>query len=233
MGDFNWAELLHSIRKMLLYLVLLLLFWFSVFWYLGNDVILKIKADLLPSGATLIVTGPLEYAMTKMQVALVFGALAALPMFAALLARRLNVKLEKTSLVKWMLAALCFFVLGFYFTYEILLPIGINVLASSIVAAGITPAFSISQFVTFVVLTVVLFSAAFELPLIVSWLAVKGIVSLETLKGKRKHVYVGILIATAVMTADPTPLSQILLSVPLICLYELSIIFASIASARA
>jgi len=85
---------------------------------------------------------------------------------------------------------------------------------------------------TFIIISILLFSIVFELPLIVTYLSIKGFVSSRTLKEKRKHVIVGIFILTAIITADPTPFSQILLSLPLVLLYEISIWFASFFERR-
>jgi len=78
----------------------------------------------------------------------------------------------------------------------------------------------------------ILFSLVFELPLIVTWLSINGYVSSSTLKEKRKHVIVGIFILTAIITADPTPFSQVLLSLPLVALYEISIHVAGVFEKR-
>jgi sec-independent protein translocase protein TatC len=53
-------------------------------------------------------------------------------------------------------------------------------------------------------------------------------VNVETLKARRKYVYVLIVLVAALITADPTPVSQLLLSGPLIFLYEVSIIISGI-----
>jgi sec-independent protein translocase protein TatC len=106
--------------------------------------------------------------------------------------------------------------------------VAIGILTSLSIEAGVSAFFSINQFVLFAFITTIIFSAVFELPLLVSWLAINGIVSIQTLKEKRKHVYVGVFILAAVITADPTIISQVLLAIPLIILYELSIISARV-----
>jgi sec-independent protein translocase protein TatC len=146
-----------------------------------------------------------------------------------MLFRRFRFRIKrKLTLLIWLLAGITLLTVGFVFTYMILLPLAIKVLTSLAIEAGVSAFFSINQFVLFAFITTIIFSVVFELPLLVSWLAINGIVSIQTLKEKRKHVYVGVFILAAVITADPTIISQVLLSIPLIILYELSIISARI-----
>jgi len=225
----NWTEILYQVKKKLTYLAIFLAVGFIALWFLADKIILRIKADLLPKEATLIVTSPMEYVMVKIQISLILGVLIALPIFAAILLRRANIKIG----IIWLIFALALFGVGFSFTYFFLLPLAIKILTSFALEAGIETFFSLSQFILFAALTTVIFSFIFELPLVVSWLAIKGIVSVATLKEKRKHVYVGVFIVAAIITADPTPFSQILLAIPLIFLYEVSILAAKIFGKKA
>lgn len=229
MEEVNWAEMLHEGRRRVIRLAILVGIGFGIFWLLSDYIIGRIKADLLPQEASLIVTSPMEYVMVKIQISLVLGVLFALPFFAAMLLRRFNFRIKrKTTFLIWLLAGITLFVIGFAFTYLLLLPVAIEILTSLSIEAGVSAFFSINQFVLFAFITTIIFSAVFELPLLVSWLAINGFVSIQTLKEKRKHVYVGIFILAAVITADPTVISQVLLAIPLIILYELSIISARV-----
>jgi sec-independent protein translocase protein TatC len=120
------------------------------------------------------------------------------------------------------------FLFGFFFTYYLLLPITIRVLTEFATDVEILPYYSLNQFVLFVILTTLVFSLVFDLPVVISWLAVRGYVAVESLKRWRKGVYVIIFVVAAIITADPTPLTQVLLSIPLLVLYEASIISAKI-----
>ncbi|MFQ6105619.1 MAG: twin-arginine translocase subunit TatC [Candidatus Hydrothermarchaeaceae archaeon] len=228
MPELNWAGLLHALKKKLVYIVLFTVLAFSLFWFLSDLIIQQIKVDMLPASVTLIETSLLEYVMVKLQISLMLSVFAALPLVVLIVLRTLKIKLRKKSIVKWLFAGFVLFALGFSFTYFLLLPGAIKILTSLAIEADIVPLFSISQFMVFIVLTLVIFSSVFELPLAVSWLALRGIVSVETLRKKRRHVWVATLVFTAIVTADPTPFSQILLSIPLLILYEVSIISASL-----
>ena len=227
--EVNWVGVLHEGRRRVTRLAIFVGIGFGVFWFLSDYIVARIKADLLPQEASLIVTSPMEYVMVKIQISLIMSVLTTLPFFAAMLFRRFRFRIKrKLTLLIWLLAGITLLTVGFVFTYMILLPLAIKVLTSLAIEAGVSAFFSINQFVLFAFITTIIFSVVFELPLLVSWLAINGIVSIQTLKEKRKHVYVGVFILAAVITADPTIISQVLLSIPLIILYELSIISARI-----
>ena len=228
----NWAEALYEVKKKLGYFAIILAAAFAVLWFVADKIILRMKQDLLPEDATLIVTSPMEYVMVKIQISLMLCALMLLPILAVTALGRVNLRFRATSLI-WLFSALALFVIGFSFTYFLLLPMAIKILTGFAAEAGIEAFFSLSQFILFAALTTVIFSIVFELPLAVSWLAINGIVSVATLKERRKHVYVGAFIVAAIITADPTPFSQILLAIPLIFLYEVSIISARIFGKKA
>lgn len=200
--------------------------FFFLFFYLSGHIINRMKQDILPESARLIATGMLETVMVKFQIALVLTIIALIPIAAFLILRTLRFRLRLGAAL-WLLAGIALLLLGFGFTYLLLLPTAVKVLTALTTEAGILAYYSINQFIFFAFLTTVIFSLLFELPLVVTWLALRGLVSVESLKQKRKFVYVGIVTLAAVITADPTPMSQLLLSFPLIVLYEMSILVAS------
>jgi sec-independent protein translocase protein TatC len=200
--------------------------FFTLFFFLSGFIIQRMKQDLLPESARLIATGMLETVMVKLQIALVLTGIAIIPLAFLIILRTLHFRF-KASTILWLIAALALFLLGFGFTYFLLLPTAVKVLTTLTTEAGVLAYYSINQFIFFAFLTTVIFSLLFELPLVVTWLALRGFVSVESLKQKRKFVYVGIVTLAAIITADPTPMSQLLLSFPLIILYEMSILVAS------
>jgi sec-independent protein translocase protein TatC len=222
-------EVLHLAKKRARHFALLAILGFSALWFVADRIIARMKADLLPEEAKLIVTSPMEYVMVKVQITLILAVLLALPPFLFYVSRRAGFRIKKRlSFLVWTSCAAGLFAAGFAFTYLFLLPVAIKVLTGLTTEAEINPYFSVNQFILFAAVTTLLFSLVFELPLLVSWLSINGYVSVETLKEKRRHVYVAIVIVAAIITADPTPVSQVLLSLPLVFLYEISILSARI-----
>ncbi len=228
MHEINWAEMLYIAKKRFILLVGVVFAGFLLFWWLTDPIIANIKSHLLPSEARLAVRSPLELVMVKVELSFLFSALLALPVLAFMIIRRLHLKFNVVSLAVWLSVAVLLFLFGFSFTYFLLLPITIRVLTEFATGANIIPLYSLEQFVLFVVLTTFVFSIVFDLPVVISWLAIRGYVAVESLQRWRRGVYVAIFIIAAVITADPTPLTQVLLAMPLIILYEASILSAKI-----
>jgi sec-independent protein translocase protein TatC len=239
----SWALVFDQIKRKLFRIVAIVAVGFFIAFAVSDIVIRKITNDLLPveilvrdqidpclAPAQLISTSPTEVVMVKLQISLLFGLFIALPYIAYLVIQRLKRRFEinTVSLSIWGVAALIFLEIGFSFSYFFLLPQTYRILIGLTTGANITPLFSINQFMFFTVISILLFSLSFEFPLVITWLTVRGMVSVETLKARRKYVYVLIVLVAALITADPTPVSQLLLSGPLIFLYEVSIIISGI-----
>ncbi|MCH8969946.1 MAG: twin-arginine translocase subunit TatC [Planctomycetes bacterium] len=86
-------------------------------------------------------------------------------------------------------------------------------------AAAVSSQYSIDFYVSFILTLSLAFGVAFQLPIVVIFLSLSGIVSVEDLARARKYVIFGIVIASALLT-PPDVFSQILLAIPMAILYE-------------
>ncbi len=86
-------------------------------------------------------------------------------------------------------------------------------------AAAVSNQYSIDFYVTFILTLSLAFGVAFQLPIVVIFLSLSGIVSVADLARARKYVIFGIVIASALLT-PPDVASQILLAIPMAILYE-------------
>ena len=84
---------------------------------------------------------------------------------------------------------------------------------------------TVDKYISFVGTIVIASGATFELPLILAFLAQTGIATTEFLRQKRRYAYVFILIVAAILT-PPDVVSQLILSLPLVLLYEMGIVFS-------
>jgi sec-independent protein translocase protein TatC len=83
-----------------------------------------------------------------------------------------------------------------------------------------------SEYLSFVLLMIVAFGVTFEFPIVLLALAAAGVVTSRTLRRGRKVAWIAILVVTGIITPDPTPVSQIILAVPLALIYEATILAA-------
>lgn len=117
------------------------------------------------------------------------------------------------------------FFMGAAFGYFILSPLSINFLANYQLDPSILNEFDITSYVTTVVMLVLASALMFQLPVVIYFLSMSGLVSAATLKSYRRHSIVVILIVSAIIT-PPDVISQIIIAMPIMVLYETGIMIA-------
>lgn len=135
---------------------------------------------------------------------------------------------EKTSRSVIFASAFLFF-LGVLFGYFVLVPFGINFLSTYNVSAAIENTFSLSNYISFITMFVLMSGIMFELPVATYLLAKMEIIDDTMMKEYRKHAVVVIFIVSALIT--PADLgTMVVVAIPLWILYEISIKVASIVT---
>jgi len=118
------------------------------------------------------------------------------------------------------------FFLGVLFGYYIVAPLSINFLGTYQVSEEVLNEFDLSSFIATVRSSVIACGILFELPIIIYFLTKIGIVTPEIMKKYRKIALVVVLILSAVIT-PPDVASQIIVAVPVLVLYQVSIYISS------
>jgi sec-independent protein translocase protein TatC len=118
------------------------------------------------------------------------------------------------------------FFLGVMFGYYVIAPWMVYFLANYSISDMVVNEFDITSYVSTVVLLVFGSGMLFQLPVVIYFLTKIGIVTPEFLRKYRKHSIIVILIVAAIVT-PPDPLSQMLISIPLYLLFEISILISS------
>ena len=119
--------------------------------------------------------------------------------------------------------SLLFFLSGVAFAFFVAVPLAYRFLMG-FASSDLVPMVSVGNYMGFLGNMVAAFGVAFELPLVMAFLAKIGIATPEFLRQKRRHAIIIILIVAAVLT-PPDVASQLLLATPMLALYELGIIF--------
>jgi len=183
----------------------------------------------LPPHRRLQALKPMTYFVISMEIALVGGTLVALPVVfyqlwlfvAPGLLRR-----ERRLLLPAVILSVVCFAIGALVAYWIVLPIGLRFFLG-LEPPGMTSQWAVDQYISFVLRLLLGFGLVFELPVLAFFLARIGLVTPDLLRRIRRYSIVVIFIVSAILT-PPDPLSQILMAVPLLALYELSIWVAAI-----
>ena len=114
------------------------------------------------------------------------------------------------------------FILGTLFGYFVIAPISIRFLSTYQVDPSIANEFDIISYVTIVATLVLVCALMFQLPVVVYFLTKAGLINPKMMKSYRKHAFVVMLVLSAVIT-PPDVISQVLVTLPLIMLYQISI----------
>ena len=185
--------------------------------------------SVMQTGDKLIFTGLPEAFFTYLKVALLSGIILSTPVifyqFWIFVAPGLYEK-EKRHMIPIVFLSTFFFVGGSFFGYFIVFPYGFKFFlgfASEI----IQPLPSMREYLSFASKLLLAFGLVFELPLIITFLAKLGMVSVSFLKKNRKYALLLFFVGAAILT-PPDVVTQVMMALPLILLYEISIIGARI-----
>ena len=129
---------------------------------------------------------------------------------------------ESSSAKGFILIASLLFFIGVLFGYYVVTPLSINFLGTYQVSGEVHNDFDLSSYISLVRASVIASGLIFELPILIYILTKIGVVSPEILKKYRKISLVIVLILSAIIT-PPDIASQVIVSVPIIVLYEISI----------
>lgn len=183
----------------------------------------------LPEGGHMIATDVAGAFLVPMKVTLMVAFVIALPYVLyqawAFVAPGLYVH-ERRLVLPLIAASVVLFFIGMAFAYFVVFPTVFG-FVNKFAPEGVAVMTDIDKYLSFVLTTFLAFGLTFEVPVIVVVLVRVGIVKIEQLKDARRYVIVGAFVVAAVFT-PPDVVSQFLMAVPLLLLYELGIIMAGI-----
>ena len=193
------------------------------------DILAAPLIKVMPSGSSLIFTSVAEAFFTYMKIAFIAGLILTSPFILyqiwAFVAPGLY-RHEKRYVVPFVLAGSFFFALGIFFGYYVAIPIGFKFLLG-FATDIIKPMPSMKDYLSFSIKFLLAFGLVFEFPVALVLLARIGVVDAKTLARQRKYAILLIFIFAAVMT-PPDLISQVLMALPLMGLYELSILLSKL-----
>ena len=141
-------------------------------------------------------------------------------------------KNEKKALLPYLVATPTLFLMGGLLVYYLVMPLAIKFFLSFETVAEINSLpiqleAKVNEYLSLIMRLIFAFGISFQLPVLLSLLARVGFIDSEYLKKRRKYVIVIIFAAAAILT-PPDPITQIGLGIPLLILYELSILSVKI-----
>ena len=229
---------LVELRRRLVYSFLALIVMFFVSYFFSEGIfrfLVQPYADLVEGeeGRRLIFTALHEAFFTYIKVAAFSALFVGFPSFASQLWLFVAPGLyrnEKGAFLPFLVATPILFIMGGAMVYYIVMPLAFTFFLSfeSLGGDGALPIqleAKVDQYLSLAMRLIFAFGVSFELPVLMTLLARAGMVSAAGLADKRKYAMVLAFVAAAILT-PPDVISQIMLAVPIIILYEISILSA-------
>jgi len=192
-------------------------------------ILVRPLVQVMGEGDSLIFTGLPEAFFTYLKVSFLAGLIVASPYliyhFWMFVAPGLYRK-ERRLLAPIVLLSSIFFVGGALFGYFVVFPFGFKFFLS-FATETIRPLPSMKEYLGFSAKLLLAFGLVFEMPMVLTFLARLGIVSVDFLKRNRKYSILVFFTGAAILT-PPDVVTQIMMALPLMVLYEISIIGAKI-----
>jgi len=138
---------------------------------------------------------------------------------------------ERRSSRGFIIIASLLFFLGVLFGYYVITPLSLNFLANYSISDKISNEFDASSVIAIVRSSALASGLVFELPIIIYFLTKVGLVTPETLKTYRKFALVIVLVLAAVIT-PPDVASQVIVAIPILILYQVSIYISKVVVKR-
>jgi len=220
--ELRW-RIIKALAAIVVMSIIAFIFRNYVVWFLTLPLPSK-QADIF--GGKLIVTGIMEGFTTFLLISVAAGFILALPFVLyqtwAFIAPGLYEK-EKKYAVPFIFIGIALFVAGVALGYIVIrFPVEWLITFAS---SSFTELISAGSYFTFVAFFMLAFGIVFEIPLVLTFLSMVGLVSRKTLQKKRVPAHIGMWIAATFLTPGADPYSPIFLGVAMSFLYELTIIF--------
>lgn len=231
-GRMSLMDHLRELRQRILYSLVAAFVAFLVCWYFVEPVfnfLTRPLLDVLPEGSTAMYTTLPEAFFTRMYIAFILGLFVASPAIFYQIWAFISPGLyeeEKHFIMPVAFISAIFFILGGVFCYYIVFHYAFQFFMS-FVTAEIQAMPKISDYLDFVLKLILAFGFIFEMPIFAFFLSRMGIVTAAKMRRARRYAVLIIFIVAAILT-PPDVVSQLLMAVPMLILYEISILVAAL-----
>jgi len=188
-----------------------------------------VRRDLLPQGVDLITTNPMSAFVSQILFSMLLSFFITSPLFLYRIIVYLRPALspqERKAVMLSLFPIVGLFLAGALFSYLFLIPMTFKVLYPYAQAIGVTPFFSLDEFIHYVVSLMLVVGLMFLLPVFMALLSLIGVVPPSFWKNKWRVACFFFLILSAIITPDGTGITMIMLFLPLVALYFAGYFFA-------
>ncbi len=230
------TEHLRELRIRLIRSIIAFLICAGISFYFARYVFEFLKMPVIKSypEVELITLSPTEPLFILIKISLAVGLILASPVILWEIWRFVEPALyphEKKLFIPLLLSSIFLFVLGTAFGFFVVLPIALKfLLGLGFTQLLATPYLSVNMYISFVLKMLIAFGIAFEMPVFLFMLQRAGIVKEEQLKKFRRYFIVVAFLLGALIAPDVA--TQVLMAIPLLILYEISILLGKLAGKK-
>jgi sec-independent protein translocase protein TatC len=222
----TFLEHLDELRKRLLYSILAMAGGFVVCWIFREEIFSFVRHPIDEVVDKLVMTKPTDAFTIYMKVAFVGGVFVAIPLVLVqiwmFVAPGLYRK-EKRFALPFFLSSTVLFLLGGAFAYYVVLPPALYFLIKEF-GSQFVPLMSAMDYFDFVLVVIVGMGAVFQLPVLIAFLSMFGLITPRFLWKNFKYAFLLITIAAAVISPTTDPFNLLLWTAPMVILYLIGII---------
>lgn len=234
-SEMSFLDHLEELRWRLIFAVIGVVIGTIIAWVfidqLVNLVLLKPARD---AGADLQNLRPFGQLFLFVQIAIIAGIIISIPNIFYQLWSFISPAL-KGSEKKYILSIVIFssvcFLCGIAFAYFVMLPMALK-FAEQFGSEAIKNEFAIDEYMNIIISVMLAAGLVFELPMVSFFLSKLGILTPQFMRKFRRHAIVIILFLAAILTPGADPVSQLILAIPLVLLYEISIFISKLSSKK-
>ncbi|MGH9590244.1 MAG: twin-arginine translocase subunit TatC [Terracidiphilus sp.] len=218
-------EHLDELRKCIVHSALYLAGGFGVAWIFHNRIVELFQAPLIHIGKSLVFTHPMDALNLYLQASLVAGAIIASPFILyqvwLFIAPGLYQK-ERRFVIPFMTATVGLFLGGAGFGYFWVLPAAIKILVVDF-GHNFTSMITIEDYTSFFLSVILGLGISFELPILIFFLSLFGIVSPRFLWKNIRYAILAVFLVAAIITPSPDPWTMCIYAIPMLSLYLIGI----------
>jgi sec-independent protein translocase protein TatC len=242
-GRMSVMDHMRELRRRLIYVILIVAAGAVVGWYLYDPIIHFLEhpyCQVSPEhrfqgskSCDLIYNTPLGGFTTRLKVSVIAGTVFTAPLWLyqiwAFITPGLR-KNERKYTVIFIVASTLLFATGTVLAYLVLSK-GLNILLTQ-AGTGVLALLTVNEYLSFVTLMLVVFGAAFELPLLVVMANLAGVLSARLLKKSQRIAIFLIFLFAAVATPSTDPFTMCAMALPMVVLFEAAVLFAVVHDRR-
>lgn len=223
--ELTFIEHLSELRKRIIICLVVLVITSGISLFFASDVLKILK---LPSSGVidkLVIFSPEEAFLIYMRIGFLCGFILTMPAILHQLLMFVSPAIEdKTRKYTAYFILFCFlsFIIGGLFAYSVLIPPALK-FCLSFAGDDLEPVISAAKYISFVVNLIIGCGLVFQMPVLSFILTKLGIVNSKVLRNKYKYAFVAILIISAIITPTTDIFNMLILALPMLFLYEISI----------